>query len=140
MRRVILLTILPALLIGAVWATERQKPQLDDEDRIHPADYDVSALEIQRLFLHENYEPLRKQLGQLQRGMRMLQPDDGERYGAPAVAYSRGLHRGLSATRELVIDGEFDKARTEFIWVLDTCTGCHQTTREAGAGPDKPVR
>lgn len=140
MRRAILWTVLPAILVGVAWATDSQKPVLDDEDRIHPAAYDERALGIQRLFLHENYEPLRQQLGQMQREMRMLQPEDGERYGSAAVAYSRGLHRGLSATRELVIDGEFDKARTEFVWILDTCTGCHQTTRKAGAGPDKPIR
>ena len=67
-------------------------------------------------------------------------PEEEERYGSQAIAHSEGIQRGLSATRELVIAGDFKEARTQFIWVLESCTGCHQATREAGAGPAKPVR
>ena len=126
------------LLSGAlgVWA-DREAATIEPA---HQPDVADRALTIQRQFLLEDHEPLRSNLASLQRSLRTLMPEEADHFGSPAVAFSRGIQRGLSATRERVIAGDYEDARTQFIWVLDACVGCHQATREAGAGPAQPVR
>jgi len=134
-RLLCLLLLLPAgLLLGQTGSTEPEQAA-----PIHDAEFDDLAVSIYRMYLTEDYEPLRAALRELQAGCRELKVEEREHYGRMVLDFDRSLHRALDRTRELAAGGVWDDSEKQYDWVLRSCVGCHRASREAGFGPPVPL-
>jgi len=106
---------------------------------IHHAELDDLAVSIYRMYLAEDYEPIRGALRTLQHDCRELMVEEREQYGTTVVDFDRSFHRALDRVRELASAGEWDDSEKQYGWVLRSCVGCHRAGREAGLGPAAPL-
>ena len=128
-RKLFLLLLLPAGLLLAQ----------TDTPPIHHEDADDLAVSIYRMYLTEDYEPIRAALRKLQADCRELKVEEREHYGSMVLDYDRSFHRALDRTRELASGAAWDDSEQQFDWVLRSCVGCHRASREAGFGPPAPL-
>jgi len=135
-RMLCLLLLLPAGLLLA------QTASIESEQAgppIHRTELDDLALRIFRMYLTEDYEPIRAALRTLQDDCRELKVEERERYGSMVFDYDRSFHRALDRVRELASGGSWDESAKQYDWVLRSCVGCHRVSREAGFGPPAPL-
>jgi len=139
MKRLLLLGLLLVLPVGLlVGQTEPDEPA-EARQTIHHTELDDLAVSISRMYLAEDYEPLRAALRKLQDSCREMTIEESETYSKMVLDYDRSLHRALDQTRGHAADGAWDDSEKQYDWVLRTCTGCHRITRELGLGPSIPV-
>jgi hypothetical protein len=131
-----LFLLLPAgILLGQTDPAELE----DTGPPIHDARVDDLGVSIYRMYLTEDYEPIRAALRKLQDDCRELKVEERDRYGSTVVDYDRSFHRALDRTRELASAGEWDDSEKQYDWVLRSCVGCHRASRKAGFGPPVPL-
>jgi hypothetical protein len=106
---------------------------------IHHAELDDLAVSIYRMYLAEDYDPIRAALRKLQDDCREMKLEEQEHYGSTVLDYDRSFHRALDRSRELASGGEWDESEKQYDWVLRSCVGCHRASREAGFGPPAPL-
>ena len=106
---------------------------------IHDVEFDDLAVSISRMYLAEDYEPIRGALRKLQDDCRELKVEEREVYGSTVLDFDRSFHRALDRARELASGGEWDESEKQYDWVLRSCVGCHRASREAGFGPPTPL-
>ena len=132
----LLLLLLPAgLLLGQTGSVELEEAA----PPIHEAELTDLAVSIYRMYLVEDYEPVRAALRKLQDDCRELKVEERERYGSTVLSFDRSFHRALDRTRELASGAAWDDSEKQYDWVLRTCVGCHRASREAGFGPPTPL-
>ncbi len=131
-----LFLLLPAgLLLGQTGPAELEEAG----PAIHEAELTNLAVSIYRMYLTEDYEPIRAALRRLQNDCRELKVEERERYGSAVVDFDLGFHRALDRTRELASGAAWDDSEKQYDWVLRSCVGCHRASREAGLGPPTPL-
>jgi hypothetical protein len=130
-----ILMLLPVVLLGQSSSVQSETTA----PRIHEPGFADFAVSIYRLYLTEDYEPIRAELRKLEAGCRELKIEESEVYGSEALDFDRSFHRALDRTRELASGGEWDDSEKQYDWVLRSCVGCHRVTREAGLGPPAPL-
>jgi hypothetical protein len=127
------------LPVAAILGQSYPGEGVEGREPIHVADLDDQAVAISRMYLAEDYMPVRGALRKLQDSCREMTVEERETYSAVVVDFDRSLHRALDRTRELAADGAWDDSEKQYTWVLRTCTGCHRATRELGVGPAIPL-
>lgn len=131
-----LFLLLPAsLLLGQIGSVEGEEAG----PPIHETEFTDLAVSIYRMYLAEDYEPVRAALRKLQDGCRELKVEERERYGSAVLGFDRSFHRALDRTRELASGAAWDDSEKQYDWVLRSCVGCHRVSRKAGFGPPVPL-
>ncbi len=137
MKRLLCLFLL--LPVGLLLAQTGSNEPEQGGPAIHDTELDDLAVGIYRMYLSEDYEPIRAALRKLEDDCRELMIEERERYGSTVLDFDRSFHRALDRTRELASGGEWDSSEKQYDWVLRSCVGCHRASREAGFGPPVPL-
>ncbi len=134
-RRGTLCVLLGGLLFGAV-AVSGLEPDADDVAAavaaVHDADLLERSIELSRALLAEDTAAAREAAARLNAGCRVLLPEDLERYPSLIRSTDKLFHAALFHTRELIAEGQIEKALGQLAWVERSCVICHQQAREQG--------